>query len=100
MRIKLLTFVLALVSSTVTAWADVSFGYQYDAAGNRISRQVVTEPQNRLMSVPTNVRVFPTITSGDVTIENQGESEWDNAIFYITGAQGNEVMRGTLNGYI
>lgn len=78
--------------------ADVTFGYQYDAAGNRVRKEVVQQPRGPVVEPAPTARVFPSITTGQITIENLGDAPWNNAEYRVTNAQGNTVASGLLSG--
>ena len=81
-----------------TAFGDVTFGYQYDAAGNRVRKEVVQQPRGPVVEPAPTARVFPSITTGQITIENLGDTPWNNAEYRVTNAQGNTVASGLLSG--
>ena len=71
--------------------------FQYDAAGNRISRQLA---QPRLFQSPvlqqTTFNVYPTIVSDIINITTQDEIVPDEFSYTITNVSGNIVLSGNV----
>lgn len=71
--------------------------YQYDAAGNRISRELV---QQRSFQNPnlqrTNFNVYPTVVTDVVNITTQDEINPNQFSYTITNVSGNIVMTGNI----
>lgn len=71
--------------------------FQYDAAGNRISRQLV---QLRSFQSPvlqqTNFNVYPTIVLDVINITTQDEIVPNEFSYTITNVSGNIVMSGSV----
>lgn len=98
LHLNISAIVLGLFVLSVTeARSEVVFRYGYDAAGNRVAREVVAQPRVAVAS-PPSVAVFPTITTGRVTIENRTSTLWKRAEYRITDTQGNTVATGILSG--
>lgn len=88
---------ILLMSIAGYAQSNVTIEYQYDAAGNRISRQLV---QLRSFQSPvlqqTTFNVYPTIVSDVINVTTQDEILPDEFGYTITNVSGNIVMSGTL----
>lgn len=98
---KLFMVLLMIVTYCSIIDADnYYFQYQYDAAGNRISR-IVVEPQpyqapkKDLRTV--NLTVSPTITSDVVTISTAIDVEKASMRYTLISIQGNVLNTGTVS---
>lgn len=71
--------------------------FQYDAAGNRISRQLV-QPMSFQSPVlqQTNFNVYPTIVLDVINITTQDEIVPNEFSYTITNVSGNIVMSGSV----
>ena len=90
---KLFFVSLAIMAPTIFATAQsYVLQYQYDAAGNRVSRSVVEvqSPQNspRLMDHGDEVSVSPTVTTDDVTISTTLDTEQTAMRYIVSNLQG------------
>ena len=99
------TFIVLLMLMIATGYSIIDadnnyFQYQYDAAGNRISR-IVVEPQpyqapkKDLRTV--NLTVSPTITSDVVTISTAIDVEKASMRYTLISVQGNVLNTGTVS---
>lgn len=98
--LKKCLLLLALVALSNNVSADNDYlQYQYDAAGNRISRAVVQpSPQpSPKKDLPTvNVTVSPTMTTDLVTIATAVDFEKTPIRYTLISVQGNVLNQGTI----
>ena len=100
MKKFLLTLIIILSLSNYVSADNESLMYQYDAAGNRISRVVVIpqprqSPQEQFPSA--NITVTPTITNDMITIAttlNVGQVEMRYTLYSL---QGNVLTTAVIN---
>lgn len=98
---KLFFVSLAIMAPTIFATAQsYVLQYQYDAAGNRVSRIVeeVQSPQNspRLMGHSEDVTASPTVTSDDVTITTTLDPEQTEMRYFVSNLQGSVLATGDI----
>lgn len=98
-KLALAATVAAIASLGMHAQSYV-LQYQYDAAGNRVSRAVVVvqPPQNspRLMGHGGEVTVSPTITVDDVTIITTLDPEQTELRYLVSNLQGSVLAMGDI----
>lgn len=81
----------------------VRLAYDYDAAGNRIARRVVTEQPVFAPRQPApathglgDVSVVPTVTTGDVNISTTADLSQGGLPWTLTDIQGRVIAQGTM----
>ena len=81
----------------------VRVAYDYDAAGNRIARRVVTEQPVFAPRQPApathglgDVSVVPTVTTGDVNISTTADLSQGGLPWTLTDIQGRVIAQGTM----
>ena len=98
--LKKYLLLLAFVAMSNRMSADNDFlQYQYDAAGNRISRAVVqpSPRQNPKRDLPIeNVTVSPTVTTDVVTIATAVDFEKEPMRYTLISMQGNMLDQGKI----
>lgn len=95
---KSLSFLLLLFALPIIADNNVStLHYGYDAAGNRISRQLL-QPRYLLgqNQQSTTFSVFPTVVTDIVNITTQDEIVPNKFSYTVTNVSGNIVLSGTI----
>ena len=100
-KTKLFFVSLAMIAPPIFATAQsYVLQYQYDAAGNRVSRIVeeVQSPQNspRLMGHSEDVSVSPTVTSDDVTITTTLDPEQTEMRYMVSSLQGSVLAMSNI----
>lgn len=98
LKIIFLFTVMLYMPLAVCAQSNVTLEYQYDAAGNRILRQLVQprtnpSPQQHLT---TTFIVYPTVVTDVLNVTTQDEILPNNFRYTITNVSGNIVLSGNL----
>lgn len=80
------------------AQSNVTLEYQYDAAGNRISRQLSTAPRSSSEPVDNDTKfsVYPTIVYDFLNIAAQNDISNKNFHYSISNINGNVLLTGDL----
>lgn len=95
--IIVISFLFLCIFSAVADNFQSQVLYEYDAAGNRISRELV---QQRSFQSPnlqrTNFNVYPTVVTDVVNITTQDEINPSQFSYTITNISGNIVMTGNI----
>ncbi|MBR5639399.1 MAG: T9SS type A sorting domain-containing protein [Muribaculaceae bacterium] len=96
---KLFIFVAMLcIPLAVCAQSNVTLEFQYDAAGNRISRQLATTPRSSSEPVDNDTKfsVYPTIVYDFLNIAAQNDISNKNFHYSISNINGNVLLTGDL----
>lgn len=89
---------ILLMSIAGYAQSNVTIEYQYDAAGNRISRQLATTPRSSSEPVDNDTKfsVYPTIVYDFLNIAAQNDISNKNFHYSISNINGNVLLTGDL----
>lgn len=97
---KLLFLATGFIIVSICSADNDSLLYEYDAAGNRITRIVqVNQPRNtpRRDLSTINVSVYPTITSDVVTISTAADLERTQLYYTLRSIQGSVLSTAVIN---
>ena len=102
---RLLLLVSAILAIASLAHAQqVTIAYTYDAAGNRIARDIVADPPQQspprspaVSHEPGAVAVSPTVTDGPVTVSTTADVTLASLPWTLTDAQGRVMASGRLS---
>lgn len=100
MKIKIIILFTAIlcIPLAVCAQSNVTLEYQYDAAGNRISRQLASTPRSSSESADNDIKfsVYPTIVYDFLNIAAQNDISNKNFHYSISNINGNILQTGDL----